>query len=211
MEETGTAERVAPERTTWRRRAVGPVIAAGVIVAAVVIGAVVWSAGPPAPPAPVAERSTPPAPGPDPDATPVDGSEVQPPDATSRSAGVPLMTPEPPLFDGSLPASGSARGELVDGYPDALAGPVEGDEVLESSVASEGTTLQATVTARSEKAPDAVRAALEKRWAAVGLASEAGAGETETTYGGSSAAMTLSVSAGGTGTVYSIVAVLRTE
>ncbi len=150
------------------------------------------------------------APGPAPDATPVDGSEVLPPEASTdrRTAGVPLLTPAPPLVTGPLPEDASADGALVKGYPADLAGPATGDTVLQSSVSSEGRTMQAALTARTDAEPDAVREHFRALWDELGLTPDAPAGDDQLTYRGPSATVTLAVETGGTGTVYSVFTVV---
>lgn len=146
-------------------------------------------------------------PGPSPDATPVDGSEVLPPVGDQR-AGVPRMTAEPPDRSDPPPEGGAADGRLVDGFPTDIAGPADGDTVLESSVASEGAVTQISLTARTQAGPDAVRERFRDLWTAGGLAAESG-GDEEITYRGASAVFTLTVATTGTGTVYSVFGVLR--
>lgn len=187
-------------------------IAGIVIVGAVIAGTVIGGAS--APPAGSAAAEPPasalPAPGPEPDATPVAGSEVQPPDTTSRSAGVPLMTPAPRMSPVPAPTPDAETGGLADGYPAALAGPLPGDAVITSSVAAEGGTVQAALTARTSKTPDAIRDHYRDLWATAGLQPASGSDE-EMTYTGPGAAMTLVVADAGTGTSYTLFAVLQTD
>lgn len=164
------------------------------------------------------EADAPAAPGPQPQATPVPGSEVLEPDAGAVTDGVPPLTPEPPLVSGPLPGDDAADGRLVTGYPTDVAGPADGDTVVSSSVASEGDTMQASLTARSDSTPDTVRAHFEQLWTSRGLAPEGvdvpdigadGLGEVQVTYRTETAAVTLAARSTGTGTVYSVFAVLR--
>jgi hypothetical protein len=211
---------VGPPSDRHRSTTPGRIALAAVIVA-FAAGAVIFawsltatSEAPAARPAVASPAAT--TPGPAPDATPVAGSEVLPPQATDASAGLPPLDgdpsrpADPPLVSAPLPAPGSVQGGLVAGYPADLAGPRPGDEIIESAVTTEGTALQATLSARTADPPADVIAHYRAQWEARGLAPALDTGDEFAARSGT-AALTVSASAGGTGTVYTVYAVLRTE
>jgi len=204
-----TQRSVARGRRQWPATAVQVAIAAGVILLAVAAMVLAWTAASPGE-SRTAASATPTTPGPATGATPVAGSEVLPPDPAGPSEGVPPLTQSPPLVSTPLPSPGVASGTLVTGYPTDVAGPLAGDEVIESSVASEGTTLQATLTARTDRTPDEVREHFRAHWSSLGLSPDADTAQ-ELSFRSSTASVTLALSTGGTGTVYTVFAVLRTE
>ena len=159
---------------------------------------------------PSSPATSPPAPGPSPQGTPVDGSEVLPPVSGAPSTGVPRMTPAPPLWDGPAPETDAAEGRLVKGYPVDLAGPLQGDTVVSSSVTSQSTTLQAALTARSPKSLEDVRSHFAELWSDLGLAKQSDE-DAQLAYGGRAASMSLTVTTGGTGTTYVVFAVIEVE
>ena len=75
-------------------------------------------------------------------------TEVLPP-AGQPTASLPQSKPPPVLVSLPLPASNSAEGDLVDGFPTTAIGTAPGSTISGSSVSSEGARLQATLTARS--------------------------------------------------------------
>lgn len=150
--------------------------------------------------------------GPVPGATPTTGSEVQPPEESAPPTDrlPPLATPSP-LVSGQLPPSGSASGELVKGFPADVAGPAPDSQVLESSIATEGSTMQVTLVARTDASADDVRAHYRELWAGLGLA-DAGGTDGSVTSSDTLSSLTLTFSpSSGTGTVYMIYGVLRTS
>ncbi len=176
------------------------------------------SSSPEEPSAPgTAPTADPPQTGPGPvaGASPVPGSEVLDPDAGAATEGVPPLVPDPALVSRPLPGDAAAEGVLVAGFPSDVAGPAEGDTVVSSSVASDADTMQATLTARSEREPAGIRTHFERLWASRGLAPEvtaaadAGGSPDQLTYRTDTAAVTLATRSTGTGTVYSVFAVLR--
>ncbi|GAA3923405.1 hypothetical protein [Microbacterium invictum] len=147
--------------------------------------------------------------GPSPDSAPVDGSEVLPPaDSAAPSNRLPPLPQPTPLVEAPLPENASARGKLVDGFPAVVAGPAPGDDVLESSITSDGTTMQAALTARTDDSPDAVAEHYRATWSTLGLAPTAGETVSATDPFTS---VTLAITESGTGTVYTVFATLRTE
>ncbi|MCR2793569.1 hypothetical protein NQ156_10895 [Microbacterium sp. zg.Y625] len=163
-------------------------------------------------PASTAPPSAAPAmtPGPLPDATPVPGSEVQDPDpAAAPYAGVPPLPTPTPLVAAPLPAGASADGALVEGFPAAVAGPLTGADIVTSSLAVDGGVVQAALTARTDATADEVRADYAARWTALGLA--AAGTDTADAFADPFSSVMLAFAAGsGTGTVYTVYAVLRT-
>jgi hypothetical protein len=148
--------------------------------------------------------------GPAASATPVDGSEVLPPTSDEPLNRIPPREPALPMLSGPLPAAESAQGRLVAGFPVAAAGPAEGDEVIDSSVAPEGTTLQVTLTARSDRDAEAIRDHYRALWLPFGLAAQTPSTD-ELSFRSATASVTLDVigTGTGTGTVYTVVATLR--
>jgi hypothetical protein len=151
--------------------------------------------------------------GPVPGATPTTGSENQAPDPSAPAADrLPARGTPAPLVSEPLPASGSASGELVDGFPADLLGPAPDSEVLQSSIASEGGTMQVTLVARTDAGADEVRAHYSELWSTLGL-SDAGAGDdADLAYSDAFSSLSLAFSpSSGTGTVYTVYGVLRTS
>lgn len=147
--------------------------------------------------------------GPSPGATPVDGSEVPAPtDPTAPVNRLPELPQPAPLVEAPLPESAFASGELVSGFPAAVAGPAPGDQVLESSVASDGGTMQAALKARSDASPETVATHFRQAWADLGLTTT---GNDEIAASDPFTAVTLAISQSGTGTIYTVFATLRTE
>ncbi len=144
------------------------------------------------------------------DAPAIDGSEVQDPGTREdrRTAGVPTLRPVAPVFAGPFPKSGAADGALVDGYPDDIAGPFRGDTVIESAIVVDGDVMQVTLTARSAASAADVRREIDARWAALTLTPVPADGDA-VTYRGSGIALTLTADETGTGTIYSVFAVIQ--
>ena len=194
--------RVLTTPMRWTLAAVAVVVVAGSVSAGWML-----TAGEPASTAP---PSAAPAvtPGPLPDATPVPGSEVQDPDpAAAPYAGVPPLPTPTPLVGAPLPPGASADGALVEGFPAAVAGPLTGADIVTSSVAVDGEVVQAALTARTDATADEVRADYAARWTALGLAD---AGTADAFADPFSSVMLAFAAGSGTGTVYTVYAVLRT-
>ena len=154
-------------------------------------------------------QRVPPQTGPSPGSTPVDGSEVLPPGAsTTPTNRLPEVRQPTPRVATPLPASATQRGALVEGFPSDIAGPAPGDDVIESSIVSDGLTLQAALTARTEATPDMVTAYFGAAWNRSGLSPTGG---DATAASDPFTSVTLAVAATGTGTIYTVFATLRTE
>ena len=83
-------------------------------------------------------------------------SEVLPAPEDKSPIGLPPSPPLAPLVTTPLPPTASAAGSLVDGFPLAVI-PLNPDTAVQtSSVASAENRLQATLTATTPSAPDAV-------------------------------------------------------
>lgn len=150
--------------------------------------------------------------GPIPGATPTTGSEVQTPDPTASAADrLPPRADATPLVTEPLPASGSAKGELVRGFPVDAMGPAPDSEALESSIATEGATMQVTLVARADSSAADLRAYYRTLWSGLGLAATE-SGDGSMTYSDGFSSLSLAFSpASGTGTVYMIFGVFRTS
>ncbi|MCX6502429.1 MAG: hypothetical protein NT132_08510 [Microbacterium sp.] len=149
--------------------------------------------------------------GPLPGATPTTGSEVMPPgDGTVTPDRLPPRAATHP--PSSLPPadSASARGAIVAGYPVEVAGPLDGSDVIESSVASEGSLVQSALVARTDASPEEVLEAYRARWSALRLAAVPGAEAGAASFGDASSSITVSADASGTGTVYTVFGIVRT-
>lgn len=142
--------------------------------------------------------------------TPVDGSEVLPPAAGTDPNRIPPREADPPTVSQPLPAAGSASGHLVMGFPAGVVGPAAGDDVIDSAVSPEGSTLQVTLTARSDRAPEEIRSYYRDLWAPYGLIAQTTTTENQL-FASDTASVTLDVIETGTGTVYSLFATLRTQ
>jgi hypothetical protein len=190
------------------------VIVVGAVVA-IGIGAAVWflTAGAPADGAATPSSSASIQPGPDPEATPTTGSEVLPPEGDAEDENrIPSRTPAGPLVPAPLPESATGEGTLVDGFPDAIMGPAPGADVVQNAIATEGTTMQVSLVARTDAARDDVSAYYAQLWASLGLTPQADAGDGTLSYTGGFESLSLAFTpASGTGTVYMIHGVFRTE
>jgi hypothetical protein len=178
-------------------------------IAAVGICAAVWLLVSP-PPAntgggTAATTTAPQLSGPDPTATPVAGSEVQAPDATAAPIDrIPPRTSQAPRITTPLPPSGAAKGDIVAGFPLDLAGPAAGSDVLDTSVTSEGDTMQFALVARTDSPGNEVRDHFSALWTELGLAPDGAAFQDAYT----SISVTVDETTG-TGTVYTVYGVLR--
>lgn len=148
-----------------------------------------------------------------PGATPVAGSEVTEPGPTATSdARLPALPQSTPFVAPPLPADAAADGRVVDGFPVALLGPAPESEVTSSSVTSDGATLQAALTARTDQSPAEVAAHYGAVWTAAGLTGDAGDRPSgELAYADQYTAVSLSAREAGTGTVYTLYGTLRSE
>lgn len=197
----------------WAIAGVAIVVAAGLATAAVLM--VRMPAAPP--PAADALPGASGAPGvsqtqtPTPAPTPVDGSEVLPPEPhQTESARLPALPQPTPLIAAPLPADAAAQGSVVDGFPVTLAGPAPQSDIIDSSVTSDGTTMQAALNARTDQTPDELADHYRALWAGLGLAPVTSEGST-LAYADQFTSITLAAAESGTGTVYTLYATLRTE
>jgi len=192
----------------WVIAAVGAVVVAGLVWAA-------WAAtaGTPdaATPLPGGSASAAPTTGASPGATPVDGSEVVAPVAGATDAArLPALTAPTPLAAAPLPAEAAEQGGLVAGFPEQVAAPAPSSEVIDSSVTSEGTTMQAALNARTALSGADVTEHYRAAWTALGLAPVAG-DAAALAYADRFTSVSLAVRTSGTGTIYTVFATLRTE
>ena len=194
---------------------VAAIVVAGLAVTLWIVSQnVITKIADPSPSASPGQGSTVPTPGADPNATPTTGSEVLPPSSQSPDAGLPPLEPSTPLVTEPLPPSASLQGGLVAGFPTSVIGPMPGAEVVESSVASEGTTMQATLIARTDASPEEVAAHYQASWKALGLSGSSQGRENAImlSYAGPYESLSLAFTAGsGTGTVYMVYGVFRTS
>ncbi|HWI32150.1 MAG TPA: hypothetical protein VNT50_11715 [Microbacterium sp.] len=147
--------------------------------------------------------------GPVPGATPTTGSEVLPP---SESSGIrlPSLAPAEPLIAAPFPASASSDNELVAGFPADIMGPMPGSDVLNSSIAAEGDTMQVALVARTNASQEEIQAHFRAAWASLGLSAAAEGSAEGVSYAGPYESLALSFSpSSGTGTVYAIYGVFR--
>jgi len=189
--------------------AVGVLVAGGV---AAIIALNLAGPGDAAAPSPGPSATTDAAaatPGPIPGATPTTGSEVPPPTA-APGAGLPPLEPANPLIKPPLPAPGSREGGLVAGYPPRIIDPLEGSEIVSTTIATEDTVMQVSLVASSTSDPDAIRSHYLKLWTSLGLL-ESTAADDDLAVTGAYESLTLSVRATGTGNLYTIFGVFRTE
>jgi hypothetical protein len=196
-----------------RSRTLTPRMRATLIVTAVVVAlglaAGAWLLLSPIEAPPTADPSTPAA-GPLPGAQPTTGSEVQPPSAsTAPDDRIPPRDADVPRISAPLPAPAAAQGALVAGYPSELAAPLDGSDILDTSVATDGDVLQFTLVARSDASGADILAHYGALWASIGLA-PASAGNGASSFGDAFSSLTVSAdAASGTGTVYTVFGVLR--
>lgn len=146
-----------------------------------------------------------------PDATPVDGSEVVEPTPDQMDADRLPALPQPtPRVAVPLPANASMQGAIVDGFPSAVAGAAPDSDVVDTSVSSDGTTMQAAMSARTDRSPSDVADHYRGMWAALGLA-PATDGTDDVAYSDAYTSVSLAIRESGTGTLYTVFATLRTE
>lgn len=189
------------------------VIATVAVVVAAGLGWAAWTTtlGGQAAPGPSASDATAgAAAGPSPRATPVQGSEVTTPQSDQSVTGrLPALAPPTPLVAPPLPADAAEQGGLVAGFPTPVAGPVAESDVIDSSVSSDGATMQAALNARTDQTPTAIVDHYRAVWGELGLAPSAAGGDLA--YADRFTSVTLAVRETGTGTVYTLFATLRTE
>lgn len=190
--------------TLWT---VGAIVAAGIVLALAFLIA--------QPPAGQGSDATPSADasaarGPDPEGTPVAGSEVQAPDPSATASDrLPPREGSGPLVTPPLPPSASAEGSLVDGYPRDIMGPAADSDVISSSIATEGDTMQVTLVARTDQPEDQVRSHFLSVWTSLGLVQTAQDRGTSLAVTDGTNSMSLAFASSGTGTVYMVYGVFR--
>jgi len=111
-------------------------------------------------------------------------SEVLPPTASTPGT-LAVPTAAGPRLTGPLPATASARGKLVAGFPAAIVPVPDGATVVSSSVAGEGSRLQVGLEASTAASPADVLAGYVQAFTAAGFIttdSPAGAGATATAF-----------------------------
>ncbi|MFZ3454197.1 hypothetical protein [Arthrobacter sp. 7Tela_A1] len=118
------------------------------------------------------------------------------------------------LINLPLPPADAAEGRLVGGFPEQLVPPAPATEVVSSSVAASGNTLQAGLRATGAAVPRDVLAFYSEHFRNLGFqpgAEETVGGTTSAvwSYGTSSVTLSIGPEAGGTAMDYSIFAVLR--
>lgn len=187
----------------------GVLVVAGVVAAIVLTG--MGGAGSDDAVQTTATATPPSTSGPLPGATPASGSEVPPPPATPLSAMPPASAGAAgPLVSAPLPASGSQDGGLVEGFPAEIAGPAAESTVRSSSIATQDTVMQTALSALSSASQDDVRAEYRTRWAAAGLREQQTADGTMT-FAGAYESLSLTFGSSGTGTLYTVFGVFRTQ
>ncbi|HEX7804908.1 MAG TPA: hypothetical protein VF413_01965, partial [Cellulomonas sp.] len=141
-------------------------------------------------------------------------SEVLPPTSSTPGALV-IPTTDFPRLTGPLPATASARGALVAGFPDKIVPVPTGATVVSSSVSAEGSRLQVGLEASTAASPADVLAGYVQAFTAAGFIttdSPAGAGATATAFvrGNDGLVLTLRERLGG-GTELSVAGTLTTR
>lgn len=190
--------------TLW---AVGAAVVIGVIVVIALLNA---PTGAPAGASATPSSSATTGPGPSPDATPADGSEVPSPEpSASATSGLPPRTPDEPLVTTPLPESATADGELVDGFPSDVMGPPDDTTIVSSSIASEADVMQVTLVARTDASQEDVLAHYRSLWSDLGL-TDSPTESADLSYANEYSSLTLAFTpSSGTGTVFMVYGVLK--
>lgn len=128
--------------------------------------------------------------------------------------GLPLAPPPGPSLSGPLPATGSANGTVVTGFPTTVVPILDGLTVVSSSVSASGDRLQVGLQASSAAAPADVQAAYVAALSAAGFTvadSPALPGSTATAFtrGPDGLVLTVTARTGG-GTELSVAGTLTT-
>lgn len=147
--------------------------------------------------------------GPLPQATPTSGSEVLPPSATPNDR-LPSIAPARPLVSPPLPASATATGSLVPGFPTSIMGPAPKTVVVSSEIAAQSTSMQVTLVGRSTLSQSAIRAHYAQLWASLGLQQGLTA-DGSLSYAGAYESLSLTFGSTGTGNRYTVYGVFRTN
>lgn len=188
---------------------IGVLVVAGIVVIAMLNTAGRDGAEAPPSSAPTTAVAPPTTPGPLPGATPTTGSEVPPPTA-APGTGLPPLAAAAPLVAAPLPKSGSRDGGLVAGFPTSVAEPMEDSDVVSTSIATENTAMQVSLVSSTTTALDEIRAHYRALWTSLGLREQPGDDSTMA-FTGEFESLTLNVRTTGTGNMYTIFGVLRTE
>jgi len=216
-----TDGRSAPRLTRGMKR----VLIAVAVVLLLGIGAAVWlavsapgtgiAAAPGTSSLPGATPSGTPGPGtsatagPLPQATPTTGSEVLPPSATPNTT-LPPVPAQKPLISPPLPASATATGSLVPGFPTSIMGPAAKIVVVSSEIAAQSTSMQVTLVGRSTLSQSAIRAHYAQLWSSLGLMPGLTA-DGSLSYAGAYESLSLTFGSTGTGNRYTVYGVFRTN
>lgn len=137
-------------------------------------------------------------------------AEVLPPEPDTSPA-LPPSTPLPVLVTTPLPATASATGKIVHGFPSHLIPTAPQSTVVSSSVASEGSHLQAALTAKSTMSADDVVAYYRTAFAKYGLldsAAPAGQDSSALNFTRGTSSVTLTVTETRTGCRYIVFGAL---
>lgn len=202
------------ERASGLSPAMWRVLIAVGILALIGVGIAVWffatsnpAGDPGAGAAPTSTR------GPVPGGTPTTGSEVQTPDPSAApNDQLPPRTPGTPLIEPPLPSSASGESTLVDGFPSEIMGPIDGGDVVQNSIATEGETMQVTIVVRTDASKDDISTHYGELWASLGLAPQPAGEDGSLSYSSEFESLSLAFTpASGTGTVYMLYGVFRTS
>lgn len=125
---------------------------------------------------------------------------------SSSPLSLPPSTPLPDLVTSPLPATASATGKIVRGFPSTLLSTAPESQVVSSSVAAEGSHLQASLAATSTLSADEVLLYYRTAFAPFGLLDSAapatsGSSALVFTRGADTVTLTVTGDAGGTGYV----------
>lgn len=146
-------------------------------------------------------------------ATPTTGSEVQDPAPGQLEPGrLPPLPAATPLVSAPLPESATANRKLVEGFPAKIMGPAPDSDIVSSAIATEGSTMQVTLVARTDASPESIVAHYRDVWAQLGLIDQGTTNGNGAAYASPHTSLTLAFSPeSGTGTVYTILGSFRTE
>ncbi len=167
-----------------------PVILTGTLVVIAIVVVAVF----------IATGTSAPTTAPNPTSTVGSGSEILPPTATPTTPRLGIEIT--PLVTEPLPASASAVGTLVAGFPTVISLP-PGSTVVSSAVATEGVRMQATVVATSTESDADVQSYFQGIFTPLGLTatetpSAPGASATTYSRGADSIIVTTTTESGGT-------------
>lgn len=151
----------------------------------------------------------------DPDTSPVTTSEAMPASPSPSAPALPgLSSPSDPgpLVETPLPPTGSADGELVDGFPPFLA-PSRDSAVSSSSLSAADPVLQVTLSGSTSRSPGLVLGEYRSRLIRKGMreqvAPAAVGGSESVSFARGASTVTISVRREGGTTSYSLFGVLQ--